>query len=134
MTNILQKGNLILCFGKISKVQAIFNDTVILDPQGCKRLSDCITLNAKYLSLAKIEFQNLIELGFEIEHQSNDCYILNYNEELLLIYDEKINSTMMANKNNIWTISMYLHELQNNFYILTGNNLNYRIHKCSCCR
>ena len=28
---------------------------------------------------------------------------------------------------NTWTISTYLHELQDNFYNLTGNNSNYRI-------
>ncbi|MDH6254202.1 hypothetical protein M2347_003929 [Chryseobacterium sp. H1D6B] len=134
MTNILQKGHLILCFGKISKIQAVFNDTVILDPHGCKRLSDCITVNVQDLSPAKIEFQTLITLGFEIKHQSNDCYVLTYNEELLLIYDKKINRAIMCNTKNTWTISTYIHDLQDDFYNLTGDNLNYRIQKCSCCK
>lgn len=134
MIEILKKGHLIHCFGKVSKIRAVFNDTVILDPQGCKRLSDCIALSSQHLSSAIIEFQTLITIGFEIKHKSTDWCVLTYNDELFLIYDKNNSRAIMRNRKNTWTISTYLHELQDNFYKLTGNNLSYRIYKCSCCK
>lgn len=134
MNNTFKKGYLVLYNGKISRIQSVIDDLVILDPQGCKRLSDSIALIVGDLSPAKVEIQTLIELGFENRQEAEDYYFLTYHDQLSLIYDKENKRVIMHNQKNIFTISNNLHELQDNFCKLTGNNLKYITDKCSCCK
>jgi signal peptidase I len=134
MNNTFKKGDFVLYNRKISRIQSVIDDLVILDPQGCKRLSDSIPLIVGDLSPAKVEIQNLIELGFENRQEAEDYYFLTYHDQLSLIYDKENKRVIMHNQKNIFTISNYLHELQDNFCKLTGNSLKDITHKCSCCK
>lgn len=134
MNNTFKKGHLVLYNEKISRIQSVIDDLVILDPQGRKRLSDSIALIVGDLSPARVEIQTLIELGFENRQEAEDYYFLTYHDQLSLIYDKENKRVIMHNQKNIFTISNYLHELQDNFCKLTGNNLKYITHKCLCCK